>query len=213
MSTLEEVDHALGVLAFGYASTAARPSRTAFKKAFASAKGRRALAGKVTLLHCTSEYPAPVCDANLRAMETMAQTFGLPVGLSDHSEGIVVSIAAAARGARLIEKHFTLDCALPGPDHKASLEPPELGELVAGIRAVEVALGSGVKAPTPSEAGNIEIARKSLVALCSVRAGETFTEDNLGVKRPGSGASPMDYWDWLGRPADRDYAMDEVIQP
>jgi len=210
MSTLQEVEAALGVLAFGYTGGAA-PSRAAFAEAFACAAGRRALADKVTLLHCTSAYPAPAADANLRAMDTLRDAFGLPVGLSDHSAGIAVAVAAVARGARVIEKHFTLDRTLPGPDHRASLEPGELGALIAALRTAGEALGDGVKAPAPSEAANAHVVRRSLVALRPVRAGEPFTEDNLGVKRPGGGVPAMEYWDWLGRPADRDYAADEVI--
>jgi N,N'-diacetyllegionaminate synthase len=165
----------------------------------------------ITLLHCTTEYPAPLVDVNLRAMATMAQAFGLPVGYSDHTEGIAVSVAAVALGAVLIEKHFTLDRNLPGPDHKASLEPRELGELVASIRVVEEALGSPRKAPSPSERKNIAIARKSLVAARPIGAGEPFTRENLTVKRPGNGISPMRYDEYLGRPAARDYEEDELI--
>ena len=211
MSTLQEVEDALAILAFGFTDTGGVPGRQAFRAAFASAAGRAALAVKVVILHCTTEYPAPVEDTNLAAMATLRDAFGLPVGLSDHTEGIAVPIAAAALGAQVIEKHFTLDRALPGPDHKASVEPGELTAMVAGIRAVEAALGDGVKGPRPSEMKNMDIARKSLVALRPVSAGEPFSEDNLGAKRPGSGVSPMDYWDWLGQKAPRDLAPDEAL--
>ena len=144
-------------------------------------------------------------------MATLADAFALRVGLSDHTAGIAVPIAAAALGAHVIEKHFTLDRALPGPDHKASLEPGELTAMIAGVRAVEAALGDGVKGPRPSEMKNMDIARKSLVALRPLRVGEPFGADDLGAKRPGSGISPMDYWDWLGRPAPRDLAADETL--
>ena len=211
MSTLQEVEDALAVLAFGFTDPQGTPSRQAFRAAFASAAGRAALSDKVVVLHCTTEYPAPAQDTNLAAMATLADAFALRVGLSDHTEGIAVPIAAAALGAHVIEKHFTLDRALPGPDHKASLEPGELTAMIAGVRAVEEALGDGVKGPRPSEMKNMDIARKSLVALRPLRAGEPFGTDTLGAKRPGSGVSPMDYWDWLGRPAPRDFAADETL--
>jgi N-acetylneuraminate synthase len=211
MSTLQEVEDALAILAFGFIGPGSKPGRQAFRAAFASADGRAALLEKVVILHCTTEYPSPAGDANLAAMATLRKAFGMPVGLSDHTEGIAVPIAAAALGAQVIEKHFTLDRALPGPDHKASVEPGELTAMIAGIRAVEAALGDGIKGPRPSEMKNMDIARKSLVALRPVRAGEPFDADNLGAKRPGSGVSPMDYWDWLDQPAPRDLATDEAL--
>lgn len=210
MATEEEVREALGVLAFGMLGGTS-PSRPAFAAAFATEEGKAALADKVALLHCTTEYPAPCADVNLRAMDTLRDVFGLPVGLSDHTEGIAIPIAAAARGARIVEKHFTLDRALPGPDHRASLNPDELRAMVAGIRAVEAALGSPVKAPAPSEIGNIAVARKSLVTRRPVRAGEILTPDMLTAKRPGTGISPMRLWDLLGTTARRDYAPDEQL--
>ncbi|HSV29966.1 MAG TPA: N-acetylneuraminate synthase [Candidatus Omnitrophota bacterium] len=212
MCDLADVERALGVLAFGYLG-GERPGRDAFARAFASPEGKAALAAKVTILHCTTEYPAPFADVNLRAMDTLRDAFGLPVGLSDHTPGISVALAAAARGAAIVEKHFTLDRTLPGPDHKASLEPAELAAMVTGIREVEAALGSGVKAPAPSERANMAIARKCLVALAPVKAGEVFTEANLGAKRADGDISPDCYWDWLGRPANRDYDADQAIRP
>ena len=212
MSTMEEVADALAVLAFGYATADERPSGEAFAKAFAAKAGQRALGEKVVLLHCTSQYPAPFEDVNLKAMDTLADAFGLPVGLSDHSPGISVPIAAAARGASLIEKHFTLDRSLPGPDHKASLEPGEFGEMVKAIRQIEAALGDGVKQPAPAEMGTREVVRKSLMSACPLSRGQAFTAATLAVKRPGGGISPMRYWDWLGRPANRDYSEDEPIE-
>lgn len=211
MSTLEEVGEALAVLAFGMSRPAQTPSETAFDDAFESSAGKAALEKRVVLLHCTSEYPAPLEDVNLKAMDTLSDVFGLPVGLSDHTDGIAVAIAAAARGAAIIEKHFTLDRSLPGPDHKASLEPDRLKDMIDGIRAVGQALGDGVKSPMPSEMSNREVVRKSLVALRAIANGETFSEENLGAKRPGSGISPMKFWDWLGRPATRDYSRDEIL--
>lgn len=213
MSDLDDVRRALSVLAFGYLGRTEKPSTKSFAAAFADTQGRAALDGKVTLLHCTSEYPAPFEDVNLRAMDTLREAFGFPVGLSDHSPGINVAIAAVARGAVMIEKHFTLDRTLPGPDHKASLKPGELKAMVEGIRQVERALGDGRKAPAPSEIKNIAVMRKCLVARRAIQAGEAFSEDNLAVKRAGGALAPDRYWDWLGRTATRAYAEDEAIEP
>ncbi|MEL0114118.1 MAG: N-acetylneuraminate synthase family protein, partial [Rickettsiales bacterium] len=160
MSDMDEIEAALGVLAFGLTGASGAPGREAFARAFASAAGRAALKDKVTILQCTSEYPAPAGRINLRAMHTMADRFGLAVGLSDHSAGTAVSIAAAALGATVIEKHFTLDRSLPGPDHAASLEPGELTAMVAAIREVEAAMGDGVKAPGAAERENAAAARR-----------------------------------------------------
>lgn len=213
MSTLSEVEDALAVLAFGYtAMEGSRPSRQAFRNSFEADAGQEALRNYVTLLHCTTEYPTPFQDVNLLAMDTLRQAFRLPVGYSDHTDGIAISLAAVARGAAVIEKHFTLDKTLPGPDHKASLEPAELSALVIGIRAVEMALGDGVKRAAVSERGNQQVARKSLIASSAITAGETLSTQNLGVKRPGSGISPMLYWDILGRRVARDFGEDEQIE-
>ncbi len=200
MSELSEIEEALGVLAEGYASSSL------------AGVGQELLFDRVTLLHATTEYPAPFSEINLKAMDTMAACFNLPVGYSDHSSGISVSIAAVARGARVIEKHFTLDRTLPGPDHPASLVPDELAVLVKSIREVEIALGSAFKRPTISEISNRRIARKSLVAALPVHKGNIFSEENLTSKRPGSGLSPMFYWKLLGRSASRDYAPDDIIE-
>lgn len=213
MSSLDEVQDALGVLAYGYLGRGEPRSRRDFEAAFASEAGRAALTARVTLLQCTTEYPAPADEINLRAMATLARAFGVRVGLSDHSAGIAVALAAAALGASVIEKHFTLDRTLPGPDHQASLEPLELAALVHGVRTVEKALGSPEKMATPSERPNQAVARKSLVALKPIPAGAALTPDNLGIKRPGSGLSPMLYWETLGRRASRDFAAGEMILP
>jgi N-acetylneuraminate synthase len=214
MSSLEEIEQALMVLAFGFSQPAdAAPGLAAFRKAYESGAGRDALKRNVTLLHCTTEYPAPFSDVHLRAMDTLRTHFGLRTGYSDHSVGISVPVAAAARGAEIIEKHFTLDRALPGPDHKASLEPEELRHMVTAIREVEQALGNTEKAPAEVERKNMAAARKSLVAARPIRRGEPFTADNLAVKRPGTGIAPWRYWEWLGRTAARDYAPDELIEP
>lgn len=212
MSTLAEVEAALGVLVFGFtAPVAATPQREDFEQSFASEVGQRALRDHVTLLHCTTEYPAPFGEVNLRAMDTMSTAFGLPVGYSDHTPGIHISLAAVARGAQAIEKHFTLDRNLPGPDHKASLEPDELRELVRQIREIEVALGDGIKRPTASEWKNRDVARKSLVAAKAIKTGEVFAEENLTCKRPGTGVSPFAYWETLGQTARRSYDADEAL--
>lgn len=211
MATLGEIEDALGVIAFGRLAGAAPPGRAAFAAAYHAGEGRAALAGAVTLLHCTSEYPAALDEVHLGVLDTLARAFGLPVGYSDHTEGITVPVAAVALGARVIEKHFTLDRALPGPDHRASLEPAELKAMVAAIRATERALGLAVKRLQPGEIDTRRVARKSLVAARAVPAGARFTPDTLTAKRPGGGRSPFEYWDLLGQPARRDYAEDEPI--
>lgn len=166
---------------------------------------------KLTVLHCTTEYPTPMSEVNLRAMQSIQSAFGIPVGYSDHTRGTEVAIAAVAMGATVIEKHFTLDRKLSGPDHQASLEPSELTAMVTAIRNIEVALGDGIKRPTPSEATNKPIARKSLVASRGIKAGEIFTAENLTTKRPGTGISPMRWDEIIGKNAQRDYAADELI--
>ncbi len=166
----------------------------------------------ITLLHCNTAYPTPYEDVNLHVMNTLHETFRLPVGYSDHTNGIEVSIAAAALGAVVIEKHFTLDRTMEGPDHKASLEPSELKQMVQAIRHIEQALGSSEKQPTGSELVNRDIARKSIVAKCGIKAGTVFTEDNITVKRPGNGISPMKWFEVLGQKATRDFVYDELIE-
>ena len=190
MATLGEIDAALGVLEG--AGTARR---------------------QITVLHCNTDYPTPAHEVNLRAMTSIAQAFGVAVGYSDHTQGIAVAIAAVALGASVIEKHFTVSRSLPGPDHPASLEPGELKSMVAAIRTIEQALGDGIKRPTPGELKNRPVARKSLVALQPIAAGELFSADNLGAKRPGSGLSPMRWDELIGRPATRAYAADALIAP
>lgn len=168
--------------------------------------------GGVTLLHCTTEYPAPFEDVNLNAMLTLKREFGTPVGYSDHTRGIEVPVAAAALGAEVIEKHFTLDRNMEGPDHKASLEPDEFAQMVSAVRHVELALGDGVKRVAPSERKNLAIARKSIVAKRDIQAGEAFTEENLTTKRPGGGVNPMRWNEVLGCPAKRLFHADELIE-
>lgn len=166
---------------------------------------------KITVLHCNTEYPTPMQDVNLRAMCSIRDAFGVAVGYSDHTLGIEVPIAAVTLGATVIEKHLTLDRNLAGPDHRASLEPDEFAAMVLAIRNIEQAMGDGVKRPSPSEAKNKSIARKSLVAANSIRAGEQFTPENVTAKRPGTGISPMCWDDVIGRVAIRDFAADELI--
>jgi N,N'-diacetyllegionaminate synthase len=189
MATLGEIEAALGVL-----DAAGTPRE------------------RVTVLHCNTEYPTPMADVNLRAMLTIGEAFDVEIGYSDHTLGIEVAIAAAALGASVIEKHFTLDRSLPGPDHKASLEPLELKAMIAAIRNIERALGDGIKRPSASESKNKPIARKSLVAAVPIRAGEIFSTANLAVKRPGTGLSPMRWDEVVGRMASRDFSPDELIE-
>jgi N,N'-diacetyllegionaminate synthase len=167
---------------------------------------------KITILHATTEYPCPMEEVNLQAMQTIRDTFGYDVGYSDHTRGIEVAIAAVAMGASVIEKHFTLDRNLPGPDHKASLEPYELKSMVNSIRNIDKAIGDGIKRPSKSEVKNIPIARKSLVATCVIIKGEVFSQANLTAKRPGTGVSPMRWDEVLGRKAPRRFETDELIE-
>lgn len=166
----------------------------------------------MTILHCTTEYPAPVKDVNLNVMMTLQEEFGYPVGYSDHTQGIEVSLAAAALGAAVIEKHFTLDRALPGPDHKASLDPDELKMMVEGIRKIESALGSFEKSLSDTEIKNRNVARKSIVAVKQIAKGEVLTVNNITTKRPGCGVSPMKWNDILGTRAIRNFDKDELIE-
>ena len=166
---------------------------------------------RIVVLHCNTEYPVPMPEVNLRAMQSISQAFGVNVGFSDHTEGIEIAIAAVAQGAKVIEKHFTLDCNLPGPDHRASIEPDELARMIRSIRNVELALGDGIKRPSASEERNRPIARRSLVAARAIVAGEIFCEGNLATKRPGVGISPMHWDEVIGKKAKRNFAPDELI--
>ena len=213
MSTIGEIEQALALLACGYTAQSDEPSDEQIAVVLQSEAGCLALTEKVTLLHCTSEYPCPVEAVNLRAMDLLSDRFGLAVGYSDHTEGLAIAQAAVARGAKVIEKHFTLDRNLAGPDHKASIEPEGLCLLVRSVRDIESALGDAEKKPTPGELKNARVARKSLVAAQPIGKGESYSEKNLTVKRPATGRSPMDFWRLLGEPANRDYAEDEVIDP
>ena len=212
MSTLDEVAQALDILAYGLTNTGDPGGRDDFEGCHARAEGAAALNQAVTLLQCTSLYPAPVDLANLRAMASLRDRFGVRVGYSDHTEGDAVALAAVALGAVVIEKHLTLDRTMAGPDHAASMEPSEFARLVAGIRAVETALGSGDKAPSEAENDTRYSARKSLVAARPVAANARFAPDDLTAKRPGDGVSPMAYWDAIGAPAARDFDTNEQIE-
>ena len=165
----------------------------------------------VTILHCNTEYPTPMKDVNLLAMKTIEKELGVEIGYSDHTLGIEIPIAAVTLGATVIEKHFTIDKTMEGPDHKASLEPNELKAMVAGIRAIELAMGNGIKTPSESEQKNIKVARKSLVALTDIKEGEVFNESNITVKRPGTGISPMKWNEVLGSRASRNYKANELL--
>lgn len=212
MATLSEIEAALGVIAFGYtASQDDLPDIEAFQRAYSSIEGQKALKEKVVILHCTTEYPAPMNEINLRVMDTLQTAFGLPAGYSDHSEGITIPVAAVARGAVVIEKHFTLDKNMEGPDHKASLEPDELSSMIKAIRQVELALGSTIKYPTISEIKNKAVARKSLVAAKAIAVGEHFTSENVTIKRPGKGMSPYRYWELLGKASVKTYQAGDLI--
>ena len=188
MSTLDEVHNALNILIKSGAEKE-----------------------QITILHCNTEYPTPMEDVNLKAMLTIRDELGVKIGYSDHTLGIEVAISAVAMGATVIEKHFTLDRTLPGPDHAASLEPDELKSMVTAIRNIENAMGSGIKKPSSSEIKNMPIARKSIVAKKSIKKSEKFSEDNLTVKRPGTGISPMEWDNVIAKVANHDYEMDDLI--
>ena len=168
-------------------------------------------ANDITVLHCTTEYPTPYEDVNLNAMNTIKNEFNVPIGYSDHTKGIEIPIAAVAMGATVIEKHFTLDKNMDGPDHKASLEPDELKAMVSAIRNIEIALGTGEKKPAASEKKNMLVARKSIIAKHNIKKGELLSEENLTVKRPGNGISPMRWFEVIGKTATKDYEEDELI--
>lgn len=169
-------------------------------------------ATSITVLHCTSEYPAPYNEINLKAMSTIANEFNVKIGYSDHSKGIEVPIASTALGATIIEKHFTLDRLMDGPDHKASIDPDELIKMVKSIRNIELALGNGVKELADSESKNVELVRKSIVANCDIKKGTIFTEEMLTTKRPGNGITPMLWHDVIGEKAKKDFYKDEMIE-
>jgi len=211
MSGLEEIEMALSAIAFGMFNDHEKPSLKAFKETYNSNKRRARLKERVALLHCTSEYPAPIEDLNLRAIQTLSDYFQVSVGYSDHSLGIDASIIAVTLGAEIIEKHFTLDKNQEGPDHQASLEPKELKRLISSIRGVESILGSNKKAPTINEEKNKIVSRRSLVAKREIRQGNIFSMDNLTNKRPGNGISPFELWTYIGKKSKNNYNKDDQI--
>lgn len=212
MATLAEVEQGLAIVAHALAAAAEPADMDEVWRCWSNATARGRLAGHVTLLHCTSQYPTPWPEVNLRAMDTLAAAFGLAVGYSDHTEGVLVPVAAVARGARVIEKHFTLDRGLPGPDHAASLEPGELAAMVASIRQLELALGAGGKQPQPSEWDTRAAGRQQVVALADIPAGSRFRRDQLGTARCGGGLPATALWGLVGRVAARDFAAGDVIE-
>lgn len=211
MATKEDIHETLAFIAYGLAHPNAVVATSKVQKFYNTIEAQQILTKYVTLLHCTTEYPAPPYSINLKAMNEMSEVYKLPVGLSDHSEGIFIPITAVGMGAKIIEKHFTLDKSLEGPDHIASLNPTELYDMVQGIRQIESALGTGIKAPTEIELKNKIPARKSLVAKQSIQKGDIFTAQNLTVKRPGSGIAPINYWNYIGKQASKAYQEDDLI--
>lgn len=212
MSTLNEISNALSIFALGALKPEHVPEESLMDEVDHSGLARKYLEGNMTLLHCTTQYPTPFEDVNLLAMDLLRETFRIPVGYSDHTEGILVSLCAVAKGAVMIEKHFTLDKSLPGPDHKASITPCELASLVQYAHSIEKLLGKKEKMVVKSERVNMDIARKSLVALCNIKKGDTFTTKNLGAKRPGTGISPAHMWSYIGCKATKNYSIDEQIE-
>jgi N-acetylneuraminate synthase len=213
MATLAEVEQALAIVAHALAFTEEPKNMDDVWRCWGSRDARARLLGHVTLLHCTSQYPTPWAEVNLRAMDTLASAFGLEVGYSDHTEGSLISIAAVARGARVIEKHFTLDRSMPGPDHLASLEPHELKAMVSDIRALQQALGDGAKAPQESEWDTRKAARQQVVAACPIEAGEVLTREHLTTARSGRGMVPTALWGLVGTRAAKAYAVGENLEP
>lgn len=211
MARLSEVEEALAVVAHALQNDCEPKSMTDVWQCWSSKASRDALQHHVTLLHCTSQYPTPWQDVNLRAMDTLATAFGLDIGYSDHTAGTVISLAAVARGATVIEKHFTLDCNLPGPDHKASIEVDELKQLVTDIRALELALGDGVKAPQACEWDTRRVARQSIVAAKYLPAGKIIEADDLTTARTGGGLAPNALWELVGSTNSRCHEAGEIF--
>lgn len=211
MATLAEVEQGLAIIAHALDADSEPTGLDDVWKVWSKAECRQSLQGHVTLLHCTSQYPTPFADVNLRAMDTLAAAFGLPVGYSDHTEGLLIPAAAVARGARVIEKHFTLDRNLPGPDHIASLEPDELAQMVADIRNLEAAFGDGSKAPQIGEWDTRQAARQQVVATRDIAAGDVFTRDDLSTARCGHGLPAAVLWELVGQTASRNVSAGSPI--
>lgn len=211
MATLADVRLALSAIAFGMLGQTLYPTARSLSASLSNASKSGLLRDRVTLLQCTTAYPTPPQDINLSAMRTMAETFKIPVGFSDHSEGYAITLAAVALGAVIVEKHLTLDRSLPGPDHLASIEPGTFAKMVRDVREVELSLGDGSKIAVASEMQNMPVARKSLVATVNIAIGAEFSEDNVAVMRPGTGRTPFDYWQVMGRAAKKGYEAGELI--
>ncbi|MBU4525057.1 MAG: N-acetylneuraminate synthase [Desulfomicrobium sp.] len=211
MATLAEVEGALAIAAHGLMHSKEPSSLEEVWQNWSKPESRKVLEGRISLLHCTSQYPTPPEEVNLRAMDTLAASFGLPVGYSDHTEGWLIPVAAVARGARIIEKHFTLDRSLPGPDHKASLEPAELKQMIANIRALELAMGSGRKAPQSGEWDTRRAARQHVIAVRDIPAGAIITRADLATARCGHGIEANQLWDLIGTRARRDLSAGEAF--
>lgn len=212
MATMPEVEQGLAIVAHALNSDAEPVNIGEVWQDWSKVENKNSLRNQVTLLHCTSQYPTPFNEVNLRSMDTLADAFGLDVGYSDHTEGILISIAAVARGAKVIEKHFTLDSTLPGPDHKASLEPHALREMVSNIRALQVALGDGNKIPQNSELDTRQAARQQLVAARDITKGVVLTKQDLTTARCGRGLSPSTLWELIGQISDRNYVAGDIIE-
>ena len=201
MANLNEIKKALSIIAYGYLNKR-KKNKINLKditKSYESTEGKKILKDKVTLLHCTTEYPAPIDELNLSAIKTLRSRFKIPIGYSDHSNGIIASIIASTLNTNIIEKHFTLNKNMKGPDHAASLEPNELKQMIDYIREVENIMGNGIKEMSKSEKKNLQIARKSIIAAKKIKKGEVFSDDNIVIKRPGTGLSPMNYWKLIGK--------------
>ncbi len=211
MSSLGEIEQALALIAFGMQHPNSHPNKECLQTVLSDDKSWDLLRENVQLLHCTSAYPAPIASVNLAVMDTLRQAFGLATGFSDHTVGIAIPTAAAARGADIIEKHFTINKNMPGPDHKASLDAYELKQMVTAIKDVNLAMGQAYKRPTCAEIDNKHCGRRSLVINTNIATGDTITAKHIHCLRPGHGISPMDYWQQLGKKADKPYTVGELL--
>jgi N-acetylneuraminate synthase len=211
MATLSEVELGLAVIAHALNVDDEPKNIYEVWEGWSRADWRHSLQGKVTLLHCTSQYPTPICEVNLKAMDTLNLAFGLPVGYSDHTEGLIIPLAAVARGAKLVEKHFTLSRSMDGPDHQASLEPDELSQMVKEIRVIQDAFGDGIKSPQPSEWDTRKAARQQVIVTRDIRQGDCFTRSDLSTARCGFGQPPTSLWEFVGKQAKRSYVAFEPL--
>lgn len=212
MATIKEIHDALSFIAYGLSFPSKDVQLDCVKSFYKTEASQKILKDYVTVLHCTTSYPTELEDVNLNSMGYLREELMLSIGFSDHSEGILVPIAAVAKGAKVIEKHFTMNKSLPGPDHKASLNPTELADMVTGIRLIEKTLGTLKKEPTNREMKNRDAARKSLFISKDILAGETFSKNHICIKRPGNGMSPLQYWNLLGKQSSKDYKEGDMIE-